>query len=142
MAPPTLEEVCLRSLQDQYESNQITLKILQCNLNCVVYERLLDEIIEKSRTKYMNTTFKFLKGELLVKTANNVCVDEDMILLYDPETDNSDREYVRNIYIDPKYSGDINIGNYIEETDEIELREYLDDDWKYVFPFVTEWVYD
>jgi len=37
----------------------------------------------------MNTTFKFIKGELLVKTANNVCVDEDMILL---------REYVRNIY--------------------------------------------
>ena len=136
MAPPTLEEVCLRSLQYQYESNQITLKTLQRNLNCVVYEKLLDEIIEKSRTKYMNTTFKFLKGELLVKTASNVCVDEDMILLYDPESDVVDREYVRNIYIDPKYSGDINIGNYIEDTDEIELREYMDDDWKYVFPFV------
>ena len=59
-----------------------------------------------------------------------------MILLYDPESDVVDREYVRNIYIDPKYSGDINIGNYIEDTDEIELREYMDDDWKYVFPFV------
>lgn len=29
------------------------------------------------------------------------------------------------------------MGNYIEETDEIELREYMDDDWEYVFPFVT-----
>ena len=46
------------------------------------------------------------------------------------------------IYIDHKYSGDINIGNYIEETDEIEIREYMDDDWKYVFPFVTEFIYD
>ena len=69
MAPPTLEEVCLRSLQYQYESNQITLKTLQRNLNCVVYEKLLDEIIEKSRTKYMNTTFKFLKGGTISKNS-------------------------------------------------------------------------
>ena len=65
----------------------------------MLYEKLIDEIIEKSRTKYMQSTFKFLKGELLVKTAYNISVDEDMQLLYDPETDEVDREYVRNIYI-------------------------------------------
>jgi hypothetical protein len=142
MTTLTLEEVCLRSLQDQLDSKQITLKILERNLNSVVYNKLLEILIEKSRTKYMQSTFKFLKGELLVKTAHNISVDEDMQLLYDPETDEVDREYVRNIYIDHKYSGDINMGNYIEETDEIELREYMDDDWKYVFPFVTEFIYD
>ena len=28
--------------------------------------------------------------------------------------------------IDPKYQGDVNIGNYDDETDTIELREYID----------------
>jgi len=46
------------------------------------------------------------------------------------------------IYIEPKYSDDVNIGNYDDETNTIELREYLDDDWKYVFPFVTKFIYD
>ena len=138
----TLEQLCLKSLHDQLEAKHITLKTIESNINGVVYDKLLELLIEKSRSKYMETTFKFLKGELLVKTAHNISVDEDMILLYVPETDSSDREYVRNIYIDHKYSGDINIGNYIEETDEIEIREYLDDDWKYVFPFVTSFIYD
>ena len=94
----TLEQLCLKSLHDQLETKHITLKTIESNLNGVVYDKLLELLIEKSRSKYMETTFKFLKGELLVKTAHNISVDEDMILLYDPETDSSDREYVRNIY--------------------------------------------
>tara|TARA_B100001142_G_C13983692_1_gene519849 strand:+ start:87 stop:404 length:318 start_codon:yes stop_codon:yes gene_type:complete len=105
-----------------------------------VYEKLMDEIIEKSRTKYMNSIFKFIKGELLVKTAKNVTIDEDMILIYNLDTHSYEREPWRNIYINPKYSGDINIGNYVNETNTIELREYLDDGWKYVFPFVRNYV--
>ena len=140
MTTLTLEDVCLQSLQEQLDSKQITLKTLGYTLNNDLYDKLLNMLVEKSRTKYMNTTFKYLKGEILVKTAQNISVDADMILLYDPETDNSDREYVRNIYIDPKYQGDVNIGNYDDETDTIELREYIDNDWKYVFPFVTEYL--
>ena len=140
MSLQSLENKCIQSLQDQIESKKITLKKLKENLSDVMFDKLLDQITEKYRTQYTQTTFKFLKGELLVKTAKNVCVDEDMILLYDPDSDSSDREYVRNIYINPKYDGDVNIGNYDDEYDTIEFREYIDDDWKYIMPFVTEYL--
>jgi len=39
---PSLEEVCLRSLHDQLDSNKITLKTLENNLNWVMYEKLID----------------------------------------------------------------------------------------------------
>ena len=64
-----------------YKLNIFHLKQQKLNLNTIVYDKLLQILIEKSRTKYMETTFKFL---------NKVYVYEDMILMYHPETDTTD----------------------------------------------------
>ena len=89
-------------------------------------------LINDSINHFQETKFKFLKGELIVKTAQNIDVDEDMVVLYDENSGENDREYVRNVYIKPQYSH-LEKENYDEEYNTL---EYKDDEWKYIYPFI------
>ena len=102
-----------------------------------MFYKLNEILINDSINHFQETKFKFLKGELIVKTAKNIDIDEDMVLLYDENTcdSDSDREYVRNVYITPLY-GHIEKENYEEGFNTLEYKEYIDDEWKYIYPFV------
>jgi hypothetical protein len=131
----SLEQLSLLSLKEQIDTKKITLKKLEPCINSNLFDTLNEMLINDSINKFQETTFKFLKGELIVKTAQNIEVDEDMVLLYDEITDTNDREYVRNVYITPQYSH-IEKENYDEEFNTLEYKEYIDDEWKYIYPFV------
>ena len=58
-----------------------------------------------------------------------------MVVLYDENSGENDREYVRNVYIKPQYSH-LEKENYDEEYNTLEYKEYIDDEWKYIYPFI------
>ena len=135
MSISSLEQLTLLSLKEQIDKGVLSMKQLENSIFSNLFDKLNDILINDSFTKFHATTFKFLKGELIVKTAKNIDVDEDMILLYDESTGQNDREYVRNVYITPQYSH-LEKENYDEEYNTLEYKEYIDDDWKYIYPFV------
>jgi hypothetical protein len=135
MSITSLEQLSLLSLKNQIDTNKITLKELDPYINSDLFDKLNEMLINDSINHFQKTTFKFLKGELIVKTAKNIDIDEDMVLLYDEITGESDREYVRNVYITPLY-GHIEKENYDEEFNTLEYKEYIDDEWTYIYPFI------
>ena len=135
MSITSLEQLSLLSLKEQIYNGKITIKQLEPYMNSDVFDKLNEMLINDSINHFQKTTFKFLRGELIVKTAKNIDIDEDMVLLYDENTGESDREYVRNVYITPLY-GHIEKENYDEEFNTLEYKEYIDDEWKYIYPFV------
>ena len=135
MSITSLEQLTLRSLKEQIDKGDLSMRQLENTLYSNLFDKLNEMLINDSINHFQETTFKFLKGELIVKTAQNIDVDEDMVVLYDEHTGESDREYVRNVYITPLYSH-LEKENYDEEYNTLEYKEYIDDDWKYIYPFV------
>jgi len=135
MSITSLEQLTLLSLKNQIDKGDLSIKQVENSLYSNLFDKLNEMLINDSFTKFQETTFKFLKGELIVKTAQNIDVDEDMVLLYDESTGENDREYVRNVYITPQY-GHLEKENYDEDYNTLEYKEYIDDDWKYIYPFV------
>jgi hypothetical protein len=131
----SLEQLSLLSLKREIENGHITIRELELSINCNLFDKLNEMLINDSINHFQKTTFKFLKGELIVKTAQNIEVDEDIVLLYDENTGENDREYVRNVYITPRYSH-LEKENYDEEYNTLEYKEYIDDEWKYIYPFI------
>ena len=89
-----------------------------------LYDKLMDLLVKDSINHFNKYIYKFLEAELLVNTSNEIIIDEDMVL----------GEYVRNVYITPKFSY-LEHDNYDEEYNTLEYKEYIDDNWKYIFPF-------
>jgi len=135
MSITSLEHLSLMSLKEQIDTKKITLKQLEPCINSKLFDILNEMLINDSINMFQETIFKFLKGELIVKTAQNIEVDEDMVLLYDEISGENDREYVRNVYITPQYSH-LEKENYDEEFNTLEYKEYIDDEWKYIYPFI------
>ena len=131
----SLEQLSLLYLKAQIYKGKITIKQLEPCINSDLFDKLNKMLINDSINHFQETTFKFLKGELIVKTAQNIEVDEDMVVLYDEHTGENDREYVRNVYITPPYSH-LEKENYDEEYNTLEYKEYIDDEWKYIYPFI------
>ena len=131
----SLEQLSLLYLKAQIYKGKITIKQLEPYINSGLFDKLNEMLINDSINHFQETTFKFLKGELIVKTAQNIDVDEDMVVLYDEHTGENDREYVRNVYITPQYSH-LEKENYDEEYNTLEYKEYIDDEWKYIYPFI------
>ncbi len=135
MSITSLEQLTLLSLKEQINKGDLSMRQLENTLYSNLFDKLNEMLTNDSINHFQETTFKFLKGELIVKTAQNIDVDEDMVVLYDEHTGESDREYVRNVYITPLYSH-LEKENYDEEYNTLEYKEYIDDDWKYIYPFV------
>jgi hypothetical protein len=131
----SLEQLSLLSLKNQLDTKKITLRDLEPCINRDLYEKLNDLLVKDSINHFEEFIYKFLKGELIVKTAKNIDIDEDMVLLYDESNGENNREYVRNVYITPLYSH-IEKENYVEEYNTLEYKEYIDDEWEYIYPFV------
>ena len=135
MSITSLEQLTLLSLKEQINKGDLSMRQLENTLYSNLFDKLNEMLTNDSINHFQETTFKFLKGELIVKTAQNIDVDENMVVLYDEHTGESDREYVRNVYITPLYSH-LEKENYDEEYNTLEYKEYIDDDWKYIYPFV------
>jgi hypothetical protein len=126
MSITSLEHLTLLSLKNQISKGDLTTRTLEPTINNDLFDKLNDLLVKDSMNHFKETIFKNLNCELIVKTAENVDVDEDMVVLY------GDRQYVRNVYITPKYSH-IEKENYDEEYNIIEYKEYIDNDWEYIF---------
>lgn len=126
MSITSLEHLTLLSLKNQISKGDLTIRTLEPTINNDLFDKLNDLLVKDSMNHFKETIFKNLNCELIVKTAENVDVDEDMVVLY------GDRQYVRNVYITPKYSH-IEKENYDEEYNIIEYKEYIDNDWEYIF---------
>jgi hypothetical protein len=59
-----------------------------------------------------------------------------MDMVYVESTCENYRAYVRKVYITPQYSH-IEKENYDEEYNTLEYKEYIDDEWEYIYPFVN-----
>jgi hypothetical protein len=136
MSITSLEQLSLFSLKDQIYKGTTTIRTLESTINSDLFDKLNELLINDSINHFQETTFKFLKGELIVKTAKNIDIDEDIVPLYNENTCESDREYVRNVYITPYYSH-LEKENYDEEYNTLEYKEYIDEEWKYIYPFVN-----
>jgi hypothetical protein len=124
----SLEHLTLLSLKNQISQGNLTIRTLESTINRDLFDKLNDLLVTDSMNHFKETIFNNLNCELIVKTAENVDIDEDMVVLY------GDRQYVRNVYITPKYSH-IEKENYDEEYNILEYKEYIDNDWKYIFPW-------
>jgi hypothetical protein len=94
----------LTSLKYQINKTKITLRELECYINRDLFYKLIDLLVKYSIIHFQECTHKFLKGELIVKTAKNIDIDEDMERVYDESTGENYRVYVRKVYITAQYS--------------------------------------
>ena len=124
MNTQSLENLTLLSLKKQIDENKIKVKDLEYSLNRNVFDKLMDLLVKDSINHFNKYIYKFLQADLLVNTSKEVIIDEDMVL----------GEYVRNVYITPKFNY-LEYDNYDEEYNTLEYKEFIDDDWKYIFPF-------
>jgi hypothetical protein len=131
----SLEQLSLLSLKGQIDNGKITIRELESTINSDLFDKLNELLINDSINHFQETIFKYLNGEIIVKTAKSVDVDEDMVVLYDESTGESNREYVRNVYITPIHSH-IEKENYDEEYNILEYKEYIDAEWKYIYSFI------
>ena len=65
----SLEQLSLLSLKEQIYKGKITIKQLEPYINSGLFDKLNEMLINDSINHFQETTFKFLKGELIVKTA-------------------------------------------------------------------------
>jgi hypothetical protein len=128
MSITSLEHLSLLSLRNQISKGELTIRTLESTINSDLFYKLNDLLVTDSMNHFKETIFNNLNCELIVKTSKGVFIDEDMVVLY------GDRQYVRNVYITPKYSH-IEKENYDEEYNILEYKEYIDNDWKYIFPW-------
>jgi hypothetical protein len=124
MNTQSLENLTLLSLKKQIDETKINIKDLEYILTRDLYDKLMDLLVKDSINHFNKYIYNFLQAELLVNTSKEVVIDEDMVL----------GEYVRNVYITPKFNY-LEHDNYDEEYNTLEYKEYIDDDWKYIFPF-------
>jgi hypothetical protein len=95
----SLEYQLLKYYLTQIEERKITFTTLAPSLSCDIHDKLLDMIIGNAKTHFRDFIHNDLRAELLVITAKEVIIYEDMCRRWNPVDMAYTRAYVRDIYI-------------------------------------------
>lgn len=94
---PSLEAKLITYYVNQIKEKKIKFIDIEKKLGYVIREKVLFYLIENYRNHFYKTIYESLRNELLVATAKNIDIDEDMRYIHDGM--NFAREYVRDILI-------------------------------------------
>ena len=94
-----LEALLLEKIYKEIKDGKVKLNHLKEEISTKLYEKILDLFIKDAVYHYKTFIHEDLKSELMVATASNLDIDEDMRMVLDYEG-NPDRAYVRDILIE------------------------------------------
>lgn len=120
--PQTLEKQLYNYYLTMIREKKINFKDISEKLPYMLREKIMNLLIEDARCDYLNNHYQDLKTELLLATAKNVEIYEDMHLVL--HADGPDRELVRDIYIrfkEPRQMFAILDTDEYEEEDDINI---------------------
>jgi len=126
---PTLYNMIKSQVIQEIESGSRSFPDLNGQISLDMQYAILSELVERAARKFQAEVFPTLRAEILMRTADQFYVSEDMCLGWD-----GDREYVRDIYIKERFSDKLE-PRVIKQFADHQLEE---DEWNAFKPLIEK----